>query len=177
VLGPGGRDLFRCFVLPTNLPEDKYVVAIEVRPGNPRVVHHTLNFIDTAGQGRRLEETAQKKEQDKAETDYDRGPGYSMAMGVGFAPQAGLSRWAPGPRPRKRPDGYGFFLPRNSDVVVQVHYHRNGRVEKDRIAIGLYFAKSNEGMKRFRGGVIRGQFLIIPAGAEHYRVTGNIPVL
>ena len=27
-LGPTGRDLFRCFVLPTNLPEDKYVAAV-----------------------------------------------------------------------------------------------------------------------------------------------------
>src|SRR5262249_54573713 len=40
VLGGGGRDLFRCFALPTGLTEDKYVVAIEVKPGNPRVVHH-----------------------------------------------------------------------------------------------------------------------------------------
>ncbi|HEY8503704.1 MAG TPA: redoxin domain-containing protein, partial [Gemmataceae bacterium] len=38
-LGPSGSDLFRCFVLPTGLTEDRYVVAFEVRPGNPRVVH------------------------------------------------------------------------------------------------------------------------------------------
>jgi hypothetical protein len=56
VLGPGGRDLFRVFVMPTNLDEDKYVVAYEVKPGNPRVVHHTLNFIDGTGQGRKKEE-------------------------------------------------------------------------------------------------------------------------
>src|SRR5207253_740934 len=44
-VGPSGNDIFRCFILPTNLPEDKYVIALEVRPGNPRVVHHSLNFI------------------------------------------------------------------------------------------------------------------------------------
>src|SRR5207247_8786350 len=26
-VGPTGKDLFRCFVLPTNLPEDRYVAA------------------------------------------------------------------------------------------------------------------------------------------------------
>src|SRR5262249_30148723 len=50
-VGPSGNDVFRCFVLPTNLTEDKFVEAMEVRPGNPRVVHHALLFVDTAGQG------------------------------------------------------------------------------------------------------------------------------
>src|SRR5262249_32776848 len=59
VLGPTGGDVFRCFVLPTNLTEDKWVTAVEVRPGNPRIVHHTLQFIDIMGQGRKLEEKAQ----------------------------------------------------------------------------------------------------------------------
>jgi peroxiredoxin len=176
VLGPGGRDLFRCFVLPTNLTEDKYVVAFEVKPGNPRVVHHTLNFIDATGQARRLEERGQEKEKDKKETDHDRGPGYSVAMGVGFFPQGGLGGWAPGQQPHQLPPGYGFRLPRGSDVVVQVHYHRNGRVERDRIRIGLYFAKKSEGMKPYKGGVIPGRFLAIPANNSSFKVTGNLTV-
>src|SRR5262249_14753011 len=36
-LAPGGRDVFRWFAMPTNLTEDKNVVAVEVRPGNPRI--------------------------------------------------------------------------------------------------------------------------------------------
>lgn len=177
VLGPSGRDLFRVMVLPTNLTEDKYVVAVEVKPSNPRVVHHTLNFIDATGQGRRMETAAQEKEKDQKETDVDRGPGYSVGMGVGFLPQGGLGGWAPGQLARELPEGYGFYLPKNSDVVVQVHYHRNGRVERDRVSIGLYFAKKTEGMKRFKGGVIPGAFFAIPAGNERFKVTGRIPVV
>jgi hypothetical protein len=177
VLGPGGRDLFRCFVMPTNLEEDKYVVAFEVKPGNPRVVHHTLNFIDTTGQGRKLEERAQEREKDRKADDYDRGPGYSSAMGIGFGPRGALSGWAPGQMPRKLPEGYGFFLPKGSDLVVQTHYHRNGRVEKDRLQIGLYFATKTEGMKQFRGGVIPGRFLFIPADNDNFKVTGSLPVV
>src|SRR5262249_54249744 len=81
-IGPGGRDLFRCFVLPTNLTEDKDVVALEIRPGNPRAVHHTLNFIDRTGRARQLAKREQERE--KKPGEQDRGPGYSSSMGVGF---------------------------------------------------------------------------------------------
>ncbi|MBL8794453.1 MAG: redoxin domain-containing protein [Planctomycetia bacterium] len=172
-LGASGRDLFRCFVLPTNLTEDKYVTALEVRPGNPRVVHHTLNFIDTAGRGRKLEET--EKARAKKEGEPDSGPGYSMSMGVGFAPNGALGGWAPGQMARHLPDGSGYLLPKGSDVVVQVHYHRNGRVEKDRVQIGLYFAKQPV-THRFQAVVLPGRFLLMPAGVEDFKVTGNVTI-
>jgi peroxiredoxin len=175
VLGPTGRDLFRCFALPTSLTGDQYVVAIDVRPSNPRVVHHTLNFVDTQGQGRKLEARARERN-DQQKGEFDQGPGYTMAMGVGFRPQAGLGGWAPGQVAHLMPEGYGWQLPRGSDVVIQVHYHRNGRVERDRTQIGLYFAKKKEGMKRFKGGTIAGRFFAIPAGKEHFTVKGSLDV-
>jgi peroxiredoxin len=177
VVGPGGRDIFRCFVLPTDLPEDKFVVAYEVKPGDPRVVHHTLNFIDTDGEARALERSAQSREKKTQKpTDYDRGPGYSSSMGVGFAPRGGLGGWAPGQVPQLMPEGYGFRLPKKADVVVQVHYHRNGRVERDRLKIGLYFAKKSEGMKAYKTGMIAGRFFAIPAGDGNFKVTGSTSV-
>ncbi len=177
VLGATGRDVFRCFVLPTSLKEDKYVAAVEVRPGNPRIVHHALLFVDATGQGRKLEAREQEKRK-KADPDHpdskvDTGPGYSVAMGVGFVPQGGLSGWAPGQMPRYLPEGSGFFLPKNSDVVIQLHYHRNGRLERDRTQIGLYFAK-DQVKKPYAGGVIRGRFIFIPAGNERYHVEGDL---
>src|SRR5262249_30849114 len=36
VVAATGSDLFHVVVFPTNLPEDKYIAAVEVRPGNPR---------------------------------------------------------------------------------------------------------------------------------------------
>jgi peroxiredoxin len=177
VVGPGGRDEFRCFVLPTDLPEDKFVVAYEVKPSNPRVVHHTLNFIDTDGEGRELERAAQSREKrSKKPTDYDRGPGYSSSMGVGFAPRGGLGGWAPGQVPQLMPEGYGFKLPKKADVVVQVHYHRNGRVERDRLKIGFYFAKKSEGMKAYKTGMIAGRFFAIPRDEANFKVTGSTSV-
>lgn len=183
-LGPTGRDLFRCFVLPTNLPEDKYITAVEVRPNNPRVVHHALLFIDGAGQGRKLEQRAREakdppKDDHPSAKKYDFGPGYSVGMGVGFLPQGNLSGWAPGNLPRFLPEGTGYFLPKGADVVMQVHFHRNGRVEKERPKIGLYFAKKPV-THRYQGGVMAGSagfirlWFAIPAGAENHKLSGDV---
>ncbi len=173
-VGPAGRDLFRCFVLPTNLDDDKFVTAIEVKPGNNRVLHHTLNFIDLTGKGRKLEQA--ERDRKKADDEQDHGPGYTVPMGVGFNPQGVLGGWAPGQLAHKLPDGYGWRLPKGADVVIQVHYHRTGREEKDRSSIGLYFAKK-PGTQPFKGLIIPGFFLVIPPGEANYKIHGAIEVM
>lgn len=41
--------------LPLNLPEDKWVRAIEFRPGNRSIVHHALFYLDSTGAARELD--------------------------------------------------------------------------------------------------------------------------
>ncbi len=151
-VGATGKDTFRCFVLPTGLKEDKYVVAYEVKPGNASVVHHTLNYFDTTGTARKLE--GAERERKKAADEPDRGPGYPVAMGIGFLPMlvkaprpdipavGSLGGWAPGQLGTKFPENSGVFFPKEAEIVMQVHYHRTGKPEKDRTKIGLYFAKA-----------------------------------
>ncbi len=174
-IAPGGKDLFRVVVLPTGLTEDKYVTALEVRPGNNRVLHHTLNFFDKTGQGRKLEE--KEKQREKKPSEVDGGPGYTVAMGLGFRGQpgqfGGLGGWAPGQLGRHLPEGTGYLLPKGSDVLMQLHYHRTGRLEKDRTSIGLYFAKKPV-EKVFQSGVIEGRFWFIPPNEGRFPVKGAI---
>src|SRR4029079_2206790 len=82
--------------------------------------------------------------------------------------------WAPGQRPYVLPSDSYWNLPKGSDVVVQVHYHRNGRAEKDRTQIGLYFAK-HKPAQRLEGLVPPGRFLFVPVG-EDFKVVGSIGV-
>jgi peroxiredoxin len=199
VLGPTGPDQFRVFVMPTGLTEDKYVVAVEVRPGNAKIVHHTLNFFDATGNARRLEKEAQEKlkANPPGPDAVDVGPGFSSSMGIGFRPSAAdlakskppigaLGGWAPGILPKYLPDGVGYPLPAGSDFVIQVHYHRDGRLEKDRTQVGLYFAKKPI-EKSMLGIVVPGRFKpdpklkgrfaamgYIPAGEEHFVAHGAV---
>ncbi len=172
IVGARGGDLFRCYVLPTGLTEDKFVVAYEVRAGNPRVVHHTLHFLDTQGRARRIEEREMKRE--KKPDEKDRGPGYNSRMGPGFFPPSGdIGGWAPGLRPYYLPDGVGYYLPKDADVVMQMHYHRTGRVEKDRTKLGLYFAKKPAD-KPLQPIAVPARFLTVPAGNANYKVKGDL---
>ncbi|MGE3808828.1 MAG: redoxin family protein [Gemmataceae bacterium] len=172
-VGATGTDIFRCFPLGTKLPADRDVSAIEVRPGNPRVVHHALLFVDTSGAARKLAD--QEKERKKDDKEVDLGPGYSTAMGLGFFPAGGMGGWAPGQISKKLPEGTGYHLPKGADVVLQVHYHRTGRVEKDRTRIGIYFT-DKPAERRFQGMVVAGRFLRIPADDASYKVTGSMQV-
>jgi mono/diheme cytochrome c family protein/peroxiredoxin len=124
----GGDDIYRCFVVPTHLDKDQYVAAVEYRPGNRSVVHHMLAYVDISGKAR---------ERDQAEP----GPGYTCFGGPGEPIHGGLGGWAPGNLPSFLPDGIGRSLPKQSDVIVQVHYHPRGKPETDRSKIGLYFSK------------------------------------
>jgi hypothetical protein len=123
-----GDDIYRCFVVPTSLARDVYVSAIEYHPGNRRVVHHILSYVDISGKAR---------ERDLAEP----GPGYSCFGGPGEPINGDLGGWAPGNRPSQLPEGIGRFLPKNGDIIIQVHYHPNGKPETDRSRLGLFFAR------------------------------------
>jgi mono/diheme cytochrome c family protein len=123
-----GDDIYRCFVIPTNLDEDRYVTAIEFRVDNRRVVHHILAYVDVSGEARKRDAA-------------DPGPGYSCFAGPGEPVNGDLGGWAPGIQPSPLPEGVGRSLPKGSDIIVQMHYHPDGKPETDRTRIGLHFAR------------------------------------
>ena len=151
-----GRDVYRCFVLPTNFPTDKYLSAFEVLPGNHRVVHHVIAYLDTSGRARRLAAASG-------------GYGYTSFGGPGFPAVGALGGWAPGSLPTPLPDGTGVLLPRGADIVLQVHYHSDGKPETDQTKIGLYFTNAPVD-KRLRILPFIYPMLSIPAGDSDYKV-------
>ncbi len=156
-----GDDVFQVFVLKPELLEDKKVVAIDFKPGNSRVVHHVVSFIDPSGQGRKLDEA-------------DPAPGYNSGPGgvkVLAATIQGV--WAPGNLPRYLPAGVGRTLRKGSDILIQVHYHKTGKVERDQTKLALYFAK--EPVQREARTAIIGPFNIdIPPDAPRHQVTTTL---
>ena len=123
-----GHDIYRCFVIPTNLPKDVYISAIEYRPGNRKVVHHMLSYVDVSGEARKRDAA-------------DPGLGYECFSGPEVEVHGDLGGWAPGNEPSALPDGVGRALPKGADVIVQIHYHASGKRETDRSRIGLHVAR------------------------------------
>jgi peroxiredoxin len=175
VVAANGGDVFHCVVFPTNFGEDTYLSAIEVRPGNARVVHHTVQMFDTQGRARKLQATAQEQQKP---TDKDRGPGYSVSHGMGFLPSPanGLGGWAPGYVPSRLPAGVGQRLPKDADVVVQIHYHRTGKEERDRTKLGLHFTKGP--VKEYLQAIpVTGLFFAIPPNQKEFKVESTATIL
>lgn len=161
-----GRDLFRCFVIPLNLPEDKYVRAVEFRPGNKKVVHHALFFLDTTGAARKLDEA-------------DPGIGYGRMGGVGFTPTGSLGGWAPGAFVQPLPQEYARTIKKGSDLVIQTHFHPTGKPETEKSTIAIYYQKGTPS-KIIRSFPIGERKIDIPAGEKNHvikkQVTTPIPV-
>jgi hypothetical protein len=121
-----GPDIYQNFVIPVDIPEDKLVAGIQFVPGNPRVVHHCLLYLDGKGQARALD----------AKTPQ---VGYSTFGGPGFLPSGSIGGWSPGSTPRRMPEGHGRSLKKGSDLVMQIHYHPTGKIERDRSKVAIYF--------------------------------------
>lgn len=124
-----GPDTYRCFVLPTNLARDTYAATIDFRPANRRVVHHITAFLDTSGAARRRDEA-------------EPGPGYTSFSGPGIPIYEMLGFWAAGHEPIALPEGVGLRLPRQADVILQIHYHPTGKPEVDRTRLGVYYSRT-----------------------------------
>jgi mono/diheme cytochrome c family protein len=155
-----GKDIYRCFVIPINNAEDKYVTAVEYRPGNREVVHHALLFLDNTGQARKRDARDAK-------------PGYSSGGGPGFVPAGALGGWAPGLTPRHYPEGVAAVIQKGSDLVLQTHFHPTGKVEKEKSSLALYFAKKAT-TKVLVGTGLTSINIDIPAGEKAFKATATV---
>jgi mono/diheme cytochrome c family protein len=121
-----GPDIYRDFVIPVGLPEDKWIRALEVRPTAVKAIHHMLYFSEPTGTMR---------QQDNAS---------GVAGFAGFAFPRGTSSlggFAGGTQPHFLPDGIAFAFPKGSDLIIQEHFHPTGKEELEKTVVGLYFAK------------------------------------
>ncbi len=165
-----GPDIYRNFAIPTALAEDKWVRAIEFRPGTRRVVHHALFSYVRGGSTASLRK--------------DSRPGFNGLMPVafvpGFAPSGDLGGWVVGATPRFLPEGLAWPLAKDSDFILQLHLHPTGKPEQERSKVGIYFTPTAPAHKiREMGapglfGFLSG--IDIPPGEKHYELKGTFNV-
>ena len=158
-----GPDVYRCFVLPTNLARDSYLEAVDYAAGEREAVHHLIAYIDTTGLGRQHDADAP-------------GPGYSAPSGPGVEADE-LSFWTAGSEPHRLPDGVGIRIPAQSDIILQVHYHPHGKAGVDKTRVGLYFARKPVKQALHWNNASSYNFQL-PAGADNVEVKASwfVPV-
>ncbi len=157
-LPAGGPDQFRCFVIPLGNESAQWVNKVEFHPGNRKVVHHAIIFLDATGEARRREKVP--------------GQGYDCVGGPGLAISGGLGGWAPGATPTVLSEGLAITVAKSSDLVVQMHYHLSGKPETDQSSIGLSFTQDapKKGMALVMAGNRR---IDIAPGDDHFVVKAS----
>jgi hypothetical protein len=159
-----GPDLYRNFVLPLDLPEDKWIKAIELRPEARPVVHHVLFFLDDSGTARQL----------------DGKDGKTGFKGMGFRISGRLGGYVPGAAPAILPGDLAYPLPKGSDLVLQTHFHPVGKAESEQFTVGLFFADMPPSQTLIPLQVPpafgRGMKIDIAPGENNYRVQDSFTV-
>jgi thiol-disulfide isomerase/thioredoxin/mono/diheme cytochrome c family protein len=145
---------YQYVVAETNLTEDKWVQALEIRPSAKQVVHHVLAFvIPPKGQAR-----------------FDLSSSVAQNEAMGY-----YAIYVPGNTALVYPEGFGKRFPKGSKVRFQIHYTPNGTATEDRTELGLVFAKQKPKHEVLVAGLVNNSFKI-PPGDNNYKATAWLPV-
>jgi hypothetical protein len=137
------------FSIPTGFKEDKWIQALEIKPGNRSVVHHVIAFTQEPG--------AKGRADGGGEAQRGRGQ-----LG-GITPNKTGVVLAP---------GTARLVKAGSSIVFQMHYTTNGEATKDRTSIGLIFAKEPPTRTLVTGNALNARFAI-PAGESNHEVKSS----
>jgi hypothetical protein len=138
------------FTIPTGFTEDKWIQAMEIRPGNRSVVHHVIAFS---------QDPNVKDANSGGEGEFRRGRTHLGGItpnktGIFFGPDTAR------------------MIKKGNNIVFQMHYTTNGQVTKDRTKIGLVFAKEPAKKILMTGNAANARFAI-PPGDPNYEVKSS----
>jgi tetratricopeptide (TPR) repeat protein/mono/diheme cytochrome c family protein len=157
-----GLDVFRNFVLPLPVTATKFVKAVEILPGNPRVVHHANLLIDRAQSARALDAR-------------DPGPGFGgMEVTIAtdsFDPDSHFLFWKPGSAPAVEPDELAWRCEPGTDLILNLHLQPSGKPERLQVAVGLYFTARAPTLFPMLLQLEHDGALDIPPGAREFVIT------
>ena len=161
-LPAGGPDVFRNFVIPVPVSSTRYVRAVEILPGNKRIVHHANILVDRTGVSRR------RDEQDP-EVGF---AGMDVAMeSENFEPDSHFLFWKPGTPAHTEPDDMTWRIDNATDLVLNMHLQPSGKPEQIQPSVGLYFSDKPPARFPMLVQLEHDGALDIPAGKKDFVVT------
>ena len=167
--------------IPLDLKEDKWIQALEIRPGNRAVVHHVIvyarppqperrptGFRMAAGMDLPREQTGGGGDEGpttraKGVSRFPRPQRLGATIG-GFAPGNGTAAFAP---------GSAMLLRAGTTLVLQMHYTPNGEEATDQTKVGFFFAKEPPTSEMRFAALMNGNF-VLPAGSTDQEVKAEM---
>jgi peroxiredoxin len=135
---------YQRFVVDPGWTEDKWIKAMECKPGNAAIVHHIIVYLVPSG----VTPTGQAG---RLRTNW-------------------LGAFAPGLRPQVLADDMGRFVQKGTKLLFEMHYTPNGKAQNDRSYVGFKFGDPNK-IKKEVAVQNAGNFTFkIPPGAANHEV-------
>ena len=149
-----------------NFPEDMWVVAAEMRAGNPKVLHHGRVIVLAPGASWMSKAVPGEPYEEGSE-------GMSSKEGTDV-----LAKYNPGLGAQNFDvDGSAKFVPKGSDLVFNLHYTSVGTPQTDRSKVGLVFAKRPPRARYWLSpGLPHALNLVIPARDNNAEVVSEVTV-
>jgi hypothetical protein len=163
------EDDFRFFHIPTKINKDKFITGLEFLPGNKQRVHHSRIMVDTTNLIAGINGMSEK---DTAVYAFQKKP-----LADEF-----LYGWVPGNFTFRFPRGFGRFIRKNSDIILNMHYSPSGIVETDQSRIHVYLSEPADIKREVKTFILRETDIsnppfVIPANTERtfYISSGTLP--
>ena len=163
LLPASGSDSYWNFVFRAPVHRSRWLKAIEIRPGDKRLVHHANVLVDREESGRRLEK--------------EPGAGFGgmelIIESEAFDPDSHFLFWKPGSPPYVEPDGMALRLDKNTDLVLNTHFQSSGKPELIQPTLGLYFTDKPATMHPMLLQLDNDRKLDIPPGEKNFLVSDD----
>lgn len=159
---------YKYVLVKTNFPEDMWISAAEMRPSNPKVLHHGKVWVRPPGSTWMAH--AVPGEPYEMETQRD-------IIGANHIEEGNdiLGKYNPGlGAQRFDMDGAAKFVPKGSDLVFELHYTTNGEASSDVPKLGLVLAKAAPETRYYFHAGPTALNLAIPAGDPNAEVVSEI---
>ena len=159
---------YKYVVVKANFPEDMWVVAAEMRPGNPQVLHHGKVWVRPPGSSwmkNAVPNEAYERESHAAIMGNNAIEDGNDILGK-FNPGLGAQRFDM--------EGAAKFVPKGSDLVFELHYTTMGAPTSDASKLGLVLAKTPPQTRYFFHAGPTALNLAIPPGEGSAEVVSEI---
>ncbi len=161
--------------IPSGFTQDRWVQAVEIRPGNRRFVHHGVVYArEPDAEWASKAPTGEFFELWKTQPRAERTPGKTM-FSTTKEPEH-LQVFVPGADAVRFADGQARLVKAGSEIVFEMHYTPTGKPETDRTQVGIIFAKEppRERVRTVR--INNGSPINIPPGAADYIKESRVAV-
>jgi mono/diheme cytochrome c family protein len=164
---------YQYFQIPTNFTEDKWIQAIEVRPGVRKVVHHILVFNREPGNPAPKPAFMPVAIVSPGDAPVDPSKPKQPQPGFGTGTGTLIATTAPGTNAMWFAPGSAVKIKAGSTLLLQVHYTANGTAATDLSKVGFIFAKEPPKQEVHNSAFVNAM-LKLPPGADNQEVNAAI---